>query len=590
MELGSYSERQRQRDPLNVEQEPHVAAFHQGSSSRASALRSAFAGGWLGGGDSRNDAPGDDGEFSISGYSPYDVAYRGQAYGDSALISRTPQPDSKSRRFVFLLVGGLIATASVYFLYSRTPQPGLLGHTEGDPCVVDRSEACRAYPFYGGFDANVVRMIDADTTTKNFLFRSSMPLDSETHSLALHKVQMAAAEQAAGNGLQLPARAKILFFTLQWDGYNGPLLERCEIAREACQARPVPGVGTVHWPIFGQNVNPFRLPDDSRTALARTFTDWDADGLDQKVSILHQLVHVSAKENAAVFTTEDGKSVFSASPNEAQSGQGAQRDSVSAAKGGNGEHDDVSLTDDVPVISVIHCHHGVDRTGAVTAAYKMRFLGFSLDAVFKEARALGQNLVESIYSMMWYCLYLETALNLKTTQCYDVVTANANVPYFTNGRAPHTPPGVLPDPLPSPPLTPGPRVSEFLLGAEGRAGTRGSAPASKTKDALEKNGTESKAASPPSETAEKASAESAPHGEQKLHPDSASPKPTAASDPQVSPQPQLATHPVSSSPSADAASSLPASSASPAAVPQPAPSPPAAAEKTAAEASGEERH
>ncbi|EPR58545.1 hypothetical protein TGGT1_221230 [Toxoplasma gondii GT1] len=526
MELGSYSERQRQRDPLNVEQEPPISAFNQGPSSRSTALRSAFAGGWLGGGDSRSDTP-DDGEF-ISGYSPYDVAYRGQAYGDSALMSRTPPPDLKARRFVFLLVGGLIATASVYFLYNRAPQPGLLGHTEGDPCVVDRSEACSAYPFYGGFNANLVRMIDADTTTKNFLFRSAMPLDPETHNLTIHKVQMAAAEQAANNGLQLPPRAKMLFFTLEWDGYNGPLLERCEIAREACQARQFPGVGTVHWPIYGQNMNPFRLAEGKRAALARTFVDWDADNLEQKVSTLHQLVHVSVKDNAAVFVTAEGKSVFAGAPLDRQDVSG---DSVSTDSGRDGE----VLTEEVPVISVIHCHHGVDRTGALTAAYKMRYLGFSLDAVFREARALGQNLVESIYSMLWYCLYLETALKLETAKCYDVVGSHANAQFFTNGQAPHTPPGILPNPLPTPPLTPRPRSSEFLVGAA-RSDLQAK-PDGEKQNVSVASGTQ--------RPAEAASPQANAAGE---------PKPAfqagesqgGSQQPQLSPQPQLASSPSSS--------------------------------------------
>ncbi|PFH33857.1 hypothetical protein BESB_080730 [Besnoitia besnoiti] len=457
MELGSYAERQRQRDPLNVEQEP-PAAFSQQAASRASALRSAFAGGWLGGDTRGADALAEDAEFAISGYSPYDVAYRGQAYGDSALVGRAGTGGSKTSRVAFLFVGVLIAISSAYFLFHQTATPHIVSTSEGDPCVVDRSPGCAAYPFYDGFDSGLVRMIDADTTTNNFLFRSAMPLDPLTHNLALYKAQMAVAEQAERNALQLPARAKMLFFSFQWDGYNGPLFERCEVAREACQARAVAGLGAVHWPLFGQNVNPFSLPEETRTELARTFPDWDVDALDQKVSLLHQVVHVSTKENTAIFTTEDGQSLFAA-PAVAQSASGLGKGASSAGSPVNEGADAQASAadDDTPVIAVIHCHHGSDRTGAATAAYKMRYLGFSLDAVFRENRALGQRLLESLYAMMWYCLYLETALEIKTAACHDVIAAHPDLAFVSNGHAPQTPPGVLPL-VPVPPSVPGPRL------------------------------------------------------------------------------------------------------------------------------------
>lgn len=44
------------------------------------------------------------------------------------------------------------------------------------------------------------------------------------------------------------------------------------MAREACEARSHPGVGTVHWPIFGQNVSPYSLPQE----VSRFSVVWDA--------------------------------------------------------------------------------------------------------------------------------------------------------------------------------------------------------------------------------------------------------------------------------------------------------------------------
>ncbi|PHJ25296.1 transmembrane [Cystoisospora suis] len=462
MELGTYSERQRQRDPLNVELETSreeagvLAAFsHHAAASdprldRSSRLRSAFAGGWLG--DRASGAAEDRDSFSVGGYSPYDVAYRGQAHGGSGdpFGGERHSAYTKTSRIALLLTGAAIAATTAYFFLRR---PGLQAEGNGgkqlppgDPCVVEKSPECAIYPFFDGFNPDVVRLLDANTTTSNLLFRTSMPLDPNTKHLALEDLKAAAARQAEKNALSFPADPKVIFFTFQWDGANGMLLERCEVAREACDARTHSGVGTVHWPIYGQNVSPYSLPPEIRNSLARNFTQWDGDTLEEKVEVLRRMVHVSLEDNAAM--TVEGHSFFV----QEESGKTAGAETDTESPSLRTEKKDPSKEGQRtrgPLVSFIHCHHGQDRTGAVAAAYKMRYLGFSLDAVFRENAVLGQHLTESVNSMMWYCLYLQTKLGLSSTQCYDVVSANPAMHFAANGMAPKVPPGVLPASLPA---------------------------------------------------------------------------------------------------------------------------------------------
>lgn len=121
-----------------------------------------------------------------------------------------------------------------------------------------------------------------------------------------------------------------------------------------------------------------------RDALARNFTQWDADALEEKVEVLHRMVHVSLEDNAAM--TVEGQEFFvREASGTADTETKAQIPSLRAEKAGTPE--DVPqerVPAGGPLVSFVHCHHGLDRTGAVAAAYKMRYLGFSLDAVFRD--------------------------------------------------------------------------------------------------------------------------------------------------------------------------------------------------------------
>lgn len=588
MELGSYTERQRQRDPLNPQQQQnryatafaHPPAEYSGSQlnfyqERGATLRSAFAGaaaagGTEGGADGwplhSSDAAADPASAAdtrsnsstrsgLNGnYSPYDVAYRGQAYADNAFDQETLQPPHRKYFRVRVLVAILVvAVLSLCFFFQRRRALQSTSRTAIDACDLDQEPACREYGFFDGFDETVVQLVDQNPATGNFLFRSSLPLAQTTGRLMLNELTEAMRKAAAVAPLQLPERFRTILISLEWGEPNGRLLEQCELAREACEARSFPQTATVHWPIYGQNVNPYSLPAHERDALAVNFTSWDGDNIDQKVQVLYRVTHNFLELPAAAADTTSSSpggaaagaaSVDAAAIGSGRSGEPATHNTKKKASNSNRRmaaneeaephaeqeeeeerpsaiataaavaekghekqqrshppHSSVSqhlasreqghstssiaLTQQIsplnhyngssadagtvdagplpqhaaavetaaatPLVSVVHCHHGKDRTGVIIGAYKMRFLQYTFEQVVQENIAMGQNLVESVNALMWYCLYLEKAPTESGTEgagfrlkCFDAVAAYPHINFISNGRAPRTPPGVLP--------------------------------------------------------------------------------------------------------------------------------------------------
>lgn len=62
----------------------------------------------------------------------------------------------------------------------------------------------------------------------------------------------------------------------------------------------------------------------------------------------------------------------------------------------------------VPRVVFMHCSAGMDRTGLVAGAYKMKYLGWSMKEVLKENSGFGgprkEMMFNALNGLKWYCL------------------------------------------------------------------------------------------------------------------------------------------------------------------------------------------
>ncbi|XP_026193762.1 uncharacterized protein LOC34620626 [Cyclospora cayetanensis] len=277
------------------------------------------------------------------------------------------------------------------------------------------------------------------------------------------------------------------------------LNEKCELNREICllenNTSSVPIAVVQHWPLYGESVNPYDVPEDRRVAMAKNLPHWSGDFLDQRVDVLFSQIHLgvvaddkahsaaahaaaavavsafpaggatatadeqkadeqtadqqtadeqTADQQTADQQTADQRSEAAAAAAAAAAAVStppslASKDGAAAANSSS-DYSDYSSSDysdysskRAPIV-LMHCHHGRDRTGLIAGAYKMKYLGFSLAEAWMDNRALGMQLFEAINSLMWYCLYLERELGLPT-KCYNLYAAeDGGAAFISNGK------------------------------------------------------------------------------------------------------------------------------------------------------------
>ncbi|KAL8432914.1 hypothetical protein Efla_006715 [Eimeria flavescens] len=477
---------------------------------------------------------------------------------------------------LFLFFAGL--GILYYFRYTAEP---LTTAAVSKQCRISQGEECEAYNFPSFFSENLVRLVDASTEKNVFFFRSPMPLAPGGETLTQEGLLKAMKRQAELGGLVFPKEFRLNIYSL--------LNERCELNREICLLEESSSLlaSVQHWPLFGESVNPYDVPEGDRLALAKEMPRWCGDFLDQRVDHLYSELHlgVAAGETARAAAAAAAAAV-SLSPAAAAAAQqplaaaaaaaaaadvagevspggkdakGAargsckgcassggcshhhqqqqeaaaaadtaedtaqqqgkrsrcatckgcghkpcdpqQREAAAAAdKAGSKKHRRKQRKHDLKqqeqqqqleqqqlshkhhvghtepkdaaaaalltpaaaaaaaaaegrfgaeeaagsstsklsnssskeaLVLLVHCHHGRDRTGLLVGAYKLKHLGFSLADVWRDNRAFGMSSFEAVNSLLWYCLYLEQALNMQTPRCYNVYAAGIGPPQIT---------------------------------------------------------------------------------------------------------------------------------------------------------------
>jgi len=204
------------------------------------------------------------------------------------------------------------------------------------------------------------RFLDYSSTTGNFLFRGSEPVNN---GVFLYNDLVASMQAAAANAsLVLPAKFVLIDYS-----FLDPELpkEFSDWNTERLYFEANPQVGTfAPWPIVGSLQSPAFYNLTERQQKAITLPDWEWDKVPDLEATLHKLL-----------LTKDSSGL--------------------------------------PLVVYIHCEAGVDRTGEVSGAYMMQYLNANYTYVMAYDYSIEGRDIEtaSEWGVQWYCLYLHWGLN-----------------------------------------------------------------------------------------------------------------------------------------------------------------------------------
>jgi len=199
----------------------------------------------------------------------------------------------------------------------------------------------------------------------NYLFRGGEPKNSSNVFVYNELVsEMRQAAKAEGN-ITLPQSFYLIDICLLTPFYP-PDREDIEMETKWFEANKAKG-RIFQYTILGEEVDPISIRDSPYLPeLAKTFDRWGVDKLPSFVETVHEIV--LNKTNP-------------------------------------------------PTVSYIHCECGCDRTGEVSGAYYMRYMGMTLHDVHEINFKIAGREVEkpSRNALEWYCFYLKYDLNYNLT-------------------------------------------------------------------------------------------------------------------------------------------------------------------------------
>jgi len=209
----------------------------------------------------------------------------------------------------------------------------------------------------GKFTIEHVHFIQSAST--NFLFRGGIPNEGNTFEYDDLVGQLLAMAQTEGN-LTLPAPFLLFDFNLLDPNSSD---DRPDIATEQDYYKQHPETGTfIQYPILGEKVDPFTLPESEVKQKAVTFDQWSVDRLPTFIEKIRGILSTPSMP---------------------------------------------------PVVGYIHCQCGCDRTGEVSGSYYMAYMNMSLhDAHELDMKIAGREITnENHYALNWYCFYLKYGRN-----------------------------------------------------------------------------------------------------------------------------------------------------------------------------------
>ncbi|KNC47668.1 uncharacterized protein AMSG_03898 [Thecamonas trahens ATCC 50062] len=208
------------------------------------------------------------------------------------------------------------------------------------------------------FDSKKLRLVDYDATTGNFLFRSNDPL-TPSGSFDWTGLTGRMAEVAANASIQFPADDDLFMMDFS---LLSPLLpkERANLkVEEAYFAANATRGKLISWPLVGSVDDANKLHEAVRKDLAKALPKDMIDKLPSRIPYLHSLVHTPSSH---------GK----------------------------------------PLVVVVHCEGGMDRTGESIGSYYLQYLGWSYAKVLAYNDAIDNRNMSTTTgnALNWYCWYL----------------------------------------------------------------------------------------------------------------------------------------------------------------------------------------
>jgi len=197
----------------------------------------------------------------------------------------------------------------------------------------------------------------------NFLFRGDDPINSsQLFAYGELVAAMAARAKSEGN-TTLPKQFWLVDLCLL------NIFEQTDIDVEEDFFAKNPTMGEfVNWPIIGDLLPPYDVPEEIRKYMAGDLADWQFDNLPFTMMALRQMLYTK----------------------------------------GN-----------LPVVIYMHCEAGTDRTGETSGSYYIRYLDYSFKkALYIDDHIQNRDIVElSRNAFQWYCYYLYYAEMMTDLNC-----------------------------------------------------------------------------------------------------------------------------------------------------------------------------
>eukprot|EP00922_Rhytidocystis_sp_ex-Travisia-forbesii_P050658 GHVS01075259.1.p1 GENE.GHVS01075259.1~~GHVS01075259.1.p1 ORF type:complete len:398 (-),score=52.34 GHVS01075259.1:1403-2485(-) len=336
-------------------------------------------------------------------FSPYGVEYSSAHYPSTGAYTWKWGLRALNL-FIFLLI---LAVAIYIFKQAHRlwlPPTGL-DFVDLNGCATIKSKDCKLYKYPHKLRPHDVELVQYNSDTGNYLFRSSLPLMEGSGDFDEKALLDDMSQEASRNNVKMPDTVQLMVYSLLFKGWKADGVdELCELGAEKCwfeNKHQLPFFNNL--PLKGEDKSPFDFDDPKvRQEKAKAFPTWSRDPLRFLSSQLH--------ENLSTKTA-----------------------------GG-------------PLAILFHCHFGKDRTGLLAGVYRMRYLNYSLEEVWKDNKSFHEDAPRFINGMLWYCFYLEETTKSTHLKCSDwpkIVKATPSLP------GSHTSPEDQPTSVPSssPPAT-----------------------------------------------------------------------------------------------------------------------------------------
>ena len=303
--------------------------------------------------------------FQVNGQCPSDatlVTY------EAALAQRTALCPSLGRWTISRLAGGGSIDGPGYqcqirqrddravgtSLCVKVPPPVLASGDHRHMLVQYEAEATESH----AINPNLVRLVQGDRTSGNFLFRGNMPVANGVFQYS----ELTQAIRNAGQGSGLPANFRVIDISLVNE--LTPAEKKALAVEKAYWAsRPTLGQLISH-PIYGSLTSPNSYPATKRMEL-------------EKLPSLGHLGELVDKLQVLLATKS---------------------------------------ADRIPSVLYVHCEAGKDRTGEVIGAYAMKYMGMSYKAALANAEAIAGRKISTFnkYGLQWYAYYLADYEGIRT--------------------------------------------------------------------------------------------------------------------------------------------------------------------------------